>query len=177
MQNFETLFKQILKDVQVELTDEFDKNFENKSFFGETWQPTKWANNKGSLMMRTGNLRKSIAATIEGDAIVWRSSLPYAAIHNEGGEITVTEKMKRFFWAMYYKASGAVGKTAKGAARNTVRNRRLTAEAAIWKNLALMKVGSKMKIPKRQFIGNHPQVDVSVKRVVDRRMDKEKVMA
>jgi hypothetical protein len=28
----------------------------------------------------------------------------YTQIHNEGGEIVVTEKMKAFFWAKYYEA-------------------------------------------------------------------------
>ncbi len=168
MQNFETFFKTILKDLQIELTDEFDKNFERKAFFDEAWQDTKWANSKGSLMMRTGAGRKSIKSTIEGEAIVWRSSLPYMGIHNDGGEVTVTQQMKRFFWAMYYKASNAiVYKTKTKKAANTQRNNKLTTEAAIWKSLALMKVGSKIKIHKRQFIGNHPQVDASVKRVVD----------
>lgn len=69
---------------------------------------------------------------------------------------------------MYYKANNAVVyKVKTKQAANTKRNNKLTTEAAIWKSLALMKVGSKIKIPKRQFIGNHPQVDASVKRVVD----------
>lgn len=33
MQQFETFFKTILKDLKVELTDEFDRNFERKAFF------------------------------------------------------------------------------------------------------------------------------------------------
>jgi phage gpG-like protein len=122
-------------------------------------------------MLRTGAGRRSIKSTIEGEAIVWQSSLPYMALHNEGGEITVTPKMLKFFWAMYYKASNAVTKTKKGKVSNTQRNRKLTTESAIWKNLALMKVGSKIKIPKRQFIGNHPQVDASVKPVVNDAMN------
>jgi len=55
MQNFETFFKTILKDLKVELTEEFDRNFERKAFFNEAWQPTKWANHKGSLMICTNN--------------------------------------------------------------------------------------------------------------------------
>ena len=167
MQQFEAFFKRILNDLRVELSDEFDKNFERKSFFDQSWPQTKWPNGKGSLMMRTGAGRNSINSRIEGDSIVWASSLPYMALHNEGGEITVTAKMIKFFWAMYYKASGAVGKSAKGAARKTQRGQRLTAEAEIWKSLALMKPGQKMKIPKRQFIGHHPQVDRIAERIID----------
>jgi phage gpG-like protein len=170
MQNFETYFKAIINDLKVELTDEFDRNFERKAFFDKPWPQTKWPVSKGSLMLRSGAGRKSIASKIEGTNIVWRSSLPYMALHNEGGEITVTAQMKRFFWAMYYKASGAISKTKGGAVSASQRNTRLTNEAGNWKALALMKEGHKMKIPKRQFIGNHPQVDASVKRVIDENM-------
>ena len=145
------IFNNIIKDVQVNLSDEFDRNFERKAFFDRPWSPAKLTNNRGSLMMRSGNLRNSISSKIEGENIVWTSSQPYASIHNEGGEIIVTQKMKSFFWAMYYKAGGAV----KGTSQ---RDQRLSQEAAQWKALALMKVGQKMKIEQRQFIGDHPEV-------------------
>ncbi|WP_318546328.1 phage virion morphogenesis protein [Flavobacterium columnare] len=86
----------------------FDRNFERKAFFNQKWPTTSMRNRRGSLMMRTGALRRSIRSNVQGSQIVWKSSLPYAAIHNEGGEIIVTEKMKKFFWAMYYKSSGAI---------------------------------------------------------------------
>lgn len=169
MQKFETFFMGVLKDLKIELDDEFDRNFERKAFFDQKWPQTKWPNTKGSLLNRTGAGRRSIGSKIEGgDRIVWRSSLPYMAMHNDGGEITVTRQMISFFWAMYYKASGAITKTKKGVASNTQRNRKMTEEAAIWKALALQKPGTKMKIPRRRFIGDHPQVDASIKRITDR---------
>lgn len=155
------LFKNILNDVKVDLTDEFHRNFERKAFFDRPWKKTKHANARGSLMMRSGALRRSIRGTIEGKTIKWSSSLPYASIHNQGGEITVTPKMIKYFWAMYYKTSGAV------SGGNTQRNLLLSAEAEKWKFMALMKVGSKIKIEQRQFIGSHPQVRKSVERAVD----------
>lgn len=157
MKNF---IKNILRDAKVNLSEEFDRNFERKAFFDRPWSPTKWTNNKGSLMMRNGNLRNSISSKIEGDSIVWSSSKAYASIHNEGGEIVVTEKMKRFAWAMYYKTSGAV----KGKSQRDVR---LSQEAAQWKALALKKVGSKIKIEQRQFIGSHPKVKEHLQEAVN----------
>jgi len=136
-----------VQDVAVELNDEFDRNFERKAFFDEMWTPEKMKNSRGSQMLRTGTLRASIHQTILNDIITWQSSLPYASIHNEGGEITVTAKMKKFFWAMFYKNGG-----------KQLKEEELPAEAMQWKYLALMKVGTKLKIPKRQFIGEHPQV-------------------
>ena len=130
----------ILNDLRIELKDEFDMNFQRKAFFDVAWKKTKLYNNRGSLMARTNNLRNSINAHIEGEKIVFTSSLPYASIQNEGGEITVTDKMKRYFWAKYIEA----GK--KGI------------QADQWKAMALKKVGSKIKIESRRFIGPHPKI-------------------
>lgn len=163
MQDF---IKNILSDVRVDLTDEFDRNFERKGFFDKKWRGTNLPNQRGSLMMRSGKLRRSILSKQNETSVSWSSSLPYASIHNEGGEIEVTAKMKSFFWAMYYKAAGAISKTTKGEARNNDRNKKLTAEALHWKNLALQKVGSKMKIEQRQFIGDHPVVRQRIEDVI-----------
>lgn len=167
MQDF---IKNILSDIRVDLTDEFDKNFERKAFFDKPWEPTKIPNRKGSLMMRSGKTRRSLRCKQTNNDISWSSSLPHANLMNEGGEIIVTEKMKRFFWAMFYKANGAVSKTEKGDTRNNQRNKKLTEEAATWKALALQKVGAKMKVKQRQFIGDHPQVRQRIEHIVDLNM-------
>lgn len=157
-------FKNFLSDLKVELMDEFDRNFERKAFFDQPWPKERMPNGEGSLMMRTGALRRSIRATASGQVIRFTSSLPYASIHNEGGEITVTPAMKRFFWAMYYKSSGAASK-AKGQSK-----RRFSAESEWWKAMALKKAGSKIKIDQRQFIGPHREVDQCVERVLHKSM-------
>jgi len=148
-----------IKDVKAELDDEFDQNFQRKGFFSDKWKETKHPNSRGSLMMRTGMLRKSISSSISGSNITWSSSVPYASIHNEGGNITVTKKMKSFFWAMYYKSSGAV--SGKGSKRDQSMN----AEASKWKAMALMPVGKIIKIEQRQFIGDHRNVREAVENV------------
>lgn len=166
------LVKKITRDLAVELHDEFDRNFERKAFFNKKWPTTKIANGRGSLLNRTGNLRRSIRYNVNDNQILFSSSLPYASIHNEGGEITVTAKMKKYFWAMYYRAAGAVTTKKNGDKSKSKRNEKLTAEAAKWKGLALMKVGAKIKIEKRQIIGNHPEVARCVKRVLDENIKK-----
>lgn len=159
MQDF---IKNILSDIRIDLTDEFDRNFERKAFFDKAWENSKIPNHKGSLLMRTGKLRRSIRSKQSNNDITWSSSLPYASLQNEGGEIIVTERMKRFFWAMFYKANGAVTASGKGE-----RNKRLSQEAQTWRALALQKVGAKMKVKQRQFIGDHTQVRQRVEQVVD----------
>jgi|SRR5690554_353220 len=153
------LIDNFIKDVKLELDDEFDMNFERKSFFNEPWKDTKHTNPRGSLMMRTGMLRKSISSKISGDSIRYSSSVPYASIHNEGGTITVTRQMKKFFWAMYYKTGGAV--SGSGSQRDRV----MSAEQKKWKAMALMPVGKQMKIEQRQFIGDHAMVRKSIEDV------------
>ena len=155
--DFKTFLNHILTDTKVKLTEAFDRNFERKGFFGNGWPETKIPNRRGSLMMRTGTLRRSIRSTVEGSSVRWTSSVPYADLQNNGGELVITEKMKHYFWAMYYRVSGAA-KGHKGSAQKA-----FSVEAEQWKALALKKVGDKLKIPKRQFIGDHPEV----KRMVD----------
>lgn len=69
---------------------------------------------------------------------------------------------------MYYSLAGRVSYSVKTRkAQNNQKNRMLSEEAAYWKAMALKKVGTKLKVPERRFIGPHPQVDQIVKRVVD----------
>lgn len=159
--NLDDFINNIITDTKVKLTEEFDKNFTRKAFFNKPWKRTSLTNNKGSLMMRSGNLRRSIISKASNGKITFTSSMPYAKIQNEGGEITVTVKMKKFFWAMFFKAGGAIGKGA------TKRNQSLAVEAQQWKALALKRVGSKINIPQRQFLGEHPAIGKFVNDVVD----------
>lgn len=143
------LKRKILNDIRVELTDEFDRNFQRKAFFDRKWPARKHHYPKGSLLAVTGNLRRSITSHTTADSVVWQTALPYAALHNYGGTITVTGKMKRFFW---YKHR---------ATRNDA-----------WKHMALMRVGSKINIPQRQFLGDHPKVRKAVERVVAQNLER-----
>ena len=56
----------ILNDMRVELSDEFDRNFERKAFV-------------------TGAMRRSTQGRVEGNGVRFSSALAYAEIHNEGG--------------------------------------------------------------------------------------------
>lgn len=160
--------KQTLTDIKVKLGEEFDRNFERKAFFDEKWPATKLTYHRGSLMMRTGRLRKSLLSPkVTSNGIIWSSSLPYADIHNNGGEMRVTSQMRKFFWAKYYQTSSATTKKKNGEASSSARNRKLSIEAEQWKALALKPIGSIIKIEKRQFIGSYPQVDKHIKEVIN----------
>lgn len=76
---------QILEDVKTELTEEFDRNFQRKGFFSSPWKPRAHNYPKGTLLMVTGAMRRSIKSSVEGNGVRFTSSMPYTSIHNEGG--------------------------------------------------------------------------------------------
>lgn len=162
------VFRSMLRDIEIELGDEFDQNFERQAFFTQAWQRRKSPTRPGGhILVDSGDLRRSVRSEIKGSSIVFFSDLPYAAIHNEGGEIKVTERMKRFFWHKYYEATGSFGRKRNGSLKNDKRNHQLANEADFWKALALMKVGSTIKIPQRKFLGTSLEVEAAVRRIIE----------
>lgn len=182
MEDYSQVIRECLEDIRVELTEEFDLNFSRKAFFADAWKRAAGPNPKGTLMMRTGRLRRSISSRVSADSITFTSDHPAAALHNEGGEIIVTARMKRYFWAMYYangggrKGSYGTGKTAAnrsykklsrtGTTSRERQNARLSV-AAYYKSLALMRVGSRIQIPRRQFIGSSPEVEKAITEIIE----------
>lgn len=149
--------KETLKDMSIELGDEFDQNFEREAFFNERWARRKHNDDQSrGLLMRDGTLRHSIKSEIMNSSVIFSSDVPYAAIHNEGGTITVTPKMRRYFWYRYLLLNRSKLKRKKQV---------LTDEEKFYKCMALKKVGSKIIIPKRQFIGIHPEVDRIIREI------------
>lgn len=175
------LIRVTLKDIKVEALDEFDRNFEREAFFNDKWARRKYNDDESrGLLIKTGNLRRSITGRItDRDSVVIETTQPYAKIHNEGGTITVTRKMKKYFWWKYITITGSkrmkagipityserFSRKKDGTLRNTKRNRELTEEAEFYRAMALKKAGSKITIPKRQFIGNHPDLEKLLKEI------------
>ncbi len=166
--NFDTLLKHIFRDIQVELGDEFDRNFERQAFFSEAWKRRSSPSRSGGhTLVDSGNLRRSVKSRIGTDGVTFSSDHPYATIHNEGGEIKVTARMKRYFWHKYYEATGAFGRKKDGTRRNDRRTLQLSAEAEFWRCMALMKAGSTIRIPRRRFIGYAPEVERAVREIIE----------
>lgn len=177
------LIRLTLKDISVELGDEFDRNFEREAFFNEKWARRKFNDDESrGLLSREGTLRRTIKdeASVTDRSVIFTSSVPYAAIHNEGGTITVTRKMKKYFWYRYMLIMGSkrsrpdkskftekLQRKKSGELRDNQKNRELTEEAKFCKIMALKKVGSKIVIPKRRFIGMHPEVERIIREITD----------
>jgi phage gpG-like protein len=71
------LTQDLLTALKVELADEFDRNFARKAFFSRPWKPRRNADAKGSLLATSGHLRRSLRAAVQGEGVVFTSSLPY----------------------------------------------------------------------------------------------------
>ena len=151
------LINKIAKDVRVELTDEFDRNFERKAFFGRPWAPVKHDPGIGSVLMRTGMLRKSITSRTTGGKIAFSSSVKYARIHNEGGPVTststVTPKMRRWAWAKYRETND-----------EKFRGLAMTRKKVIKRSFVM---------PCRRFIGPHPVVTKAIADIADQHINKD----
>lgn len=171
------LMRDTLKDIKVELDDEFQQNFRREAFFSDKWQRRKYDDGSNRKVLqgegKSGVHLSQIAASgrIEGSKVVYSSTLPYAAIHNEGGTITVTAKMKRYFWAKYIESTGSFSYKKDGQQRNTHRQRKLSADSEFYKAMALKKTGDKIKIPKRQFIGMHPSLNAAITEIIEKNLD------
>jgi phage gpG-like protein len=111
----------------------------------ENWKPRKRPrigktgkpSNNQTLLVKTGRLKRSIRKiSATEDKVVIGTDVPYAQIHNEGGTITGTAKVKTH-------AVKSHTRTRKG--------RKETVKAHIVKAHSRK---MNVKIPKRQFIGN-----------------------
>lgn len=165
--NLEDIIRRVINDIRVEYKDEFDKNFARQAFFNQAWQRRKSPTRPGgAILIDTGALRRSFNVTTSGSTITFTYTKEYAEIHNTGGTIAVTQKMKRFFWAKFYECTGSFDRKKDGNKSGNKRTAQLSTEAEFWKYLALKKVGSNIIIPRRQFVGMDPIVEATVKNII-----------
>ncbi|WP_312399523.1 phage virion morphogenesis protein [Chryseobacterium sp.] len=125
----------------------FKRNFDVGGFVDQPFQKWKKSTYPGArkTMVHSGNTRREIRKiritrmrVVGGIA----NHNHYAKIHNEGGKIPVTPKMRRFFWAKY-KETGK----------------------EYWKGMALTKK-THFTIPKRQFIGSSKALEKAIDRLI-----------
>lgn len=109
----EQALRQTLADAPVIIGTEtiaaIHENFHREAFLGDR-QTDLWPKRRNPLdqtaplLRRRGHLYDSITYRAQGDQVfvyVDLRQVPYAKIHNEGGKIPVTPKMRRYFWRMY----------------------------------------------------------------------------
>lgn len=144
-------------------TDHFQDNFRKGGFVNNSlhlWPKAKRqssgssaASNYGTLLSSRNHLFSSIKYIPSDYQVKIVNDVPYAAVHNWGGKVTVTPKLRRYAWRMYYQAGGESRRGPKGhKSVGKGRDAALPPAAQMWRGLALTKK-KKLKIPQRQFIG------------------------
>jgi phage gpG-like protein len=76
----------------------------------ERWAVRKSPIGSKKLMRDVGTLMQSIRATEGAGRVTVLSDTQYSEIHNDGGEITVTAQMKKYWWSQYYRFAGVYDK-------------------------------------------------------------------
>lgn len=150
--------------------DHFQDNFRKGGFVNgglHPWKPAKRlssgipgaAANYGTLLSERNHLFSSIKYMPSDFRVRVANDVRYAPLHNWGGVAnpTVTDRMRRFAWAMFYKSSGKTKKNGTGQKKRQkhgIGTQPENEQAQFWKRLALTrKTKLKVKIPQRQFLG------------------------
>ena len=165
--------------------DHFQDNFRKGGFVNGGLHPwakakrlsaggTDAASQYGTLLSGRNHLFNSIKYIPSDYRVKVANDVVYAPLHNWGGSVsvTVTERMRRFAWAKFYKASGKARKVAtkqknghKGAAVGQTAN----PQASFWKNLALTKKKKlDIRIPQRQFLGESKELTEKINERIEK---------
>lgn len=149
--------------VGVAVRDSIRQNFRQGSFYGsEKWQQPMRVTlgfrgapgQRGPLLSGSNHLMMNTDYEALPGRVIIRNNEVYAATHNDGDEIGVTERMKRFFWAKHMEHKERMGPE--------------DPETEFWKRMALKKTGSRIKIPRRHYLGPGPEVDAIVQQVIEK---------
>lgn len=148
--------------VGVVVRDSVRENFRQGNFYnGERWQtPLRTSlgfrgatGQYGPLLSGTNHLMMNTDYQPLPGRVIIRNNEVYAATHNDGADIGVTARMKRFFWAKHMEDKTRLGENSP--------------EAEFWKRLALKKPGSRIHIPRRHFLGPSKEVDAIVQKTIN----------
>jgi phage gpG-like protein len=148
--------------VGVVVRDSVRENFRQGNFYnGERWQtPLRTSlgfrgatGQYGPLLSGTNHLMMNTDYQPLPGRVIIRNNEVYAATHNDGADIGVTERMKRFFWAKHMEDKTRLGENSP--------------EAEFWKRMALKKPGSRITIPRRHFLGPSKEVDAIVQKTIN----------
>ena len=185
-EEFQKLVKQHAKEIKLYVNTRFPSaagdtalRFINGNFRAQGWQGasfSKWKpNRRGSTaLVKSGHLRSANYYTTMPGVATLRNTMPYAKTHNEGGNIKVpvTDKMRKFAWAMYYKeAQSGVRTTRAGHQYQSIEVGR---KANRWKALALTKKNTlDIKIEQRQFFPTTSSPSPVLNKAIQRKIEQE----
>lgn len=153
--NFESIAREIFKNISPKVAQKvrafFLQSFIKQGFTDTSFIP--WVKRVDAFphktLQQSLTLKNSLHIAEQSPEKVVISAgekLSYAAIHNEGGTITVkvTEKMRKYFWAMYYRTQDSRYKWMALTEKETLT----------------------IHIPKRQFIGESYTLDKQLEKLI-----------
>lgn len=166
-QNIDAFFQNFLRKVEAvnqrlpdivgtEVINSTLDNFKDEAFFGEKWPARKDKKNKRKLLVKSGALQRSPRVVRSQPGLVsFGSDLPYASIHNNGGEINRAARSETFIRNRYKtgkkgKMFGGMGAFSKG----TTPGQGQTYKA------------SSYNMPMRKFLGSHPKLKVKLEQII-----------
>ena len=166
LEDLKTLYlRKLPVKVGVAVRDSVRQNFRQGNFYGEDrWKtPLRTtlgfrgaAGQYGPLLSGSNHLMMNTDYQPLPGKVIIRNTEVYAATHNDGDEIGVTQRMKRFFWAKHLEHKERMGVNAP--------------ETEFWKRMALKKPGSRIKIPRRHFLGPGAKVDTIVNDIINKEL-------
>lgn len=164
--------------------DHFQDNFRRGGFVNRglhLWQKSRRlltggtgaANNYSTLLSGHNHLFDSTKYVPSDYRVKVSNDLIYAPIHNWGGTIPVTNRMRGHAWKMFYLASGKERKAVKGPTKRTKKAKAVTPvnpEADFWKRFALTKK-SKIRMPQRQFLGESEELTGKIRDKIENELN------
>lgn len=151
---YENFRNTLPEKVAIQVVNFFKRNFELQGFVNnglEKWKPLSNPRDKGrKILLKRGNLKRSIKKIkAERNRVILgvTSDIKYAEIQNDGGQIPITPKMRRYFWAMYKQTN-----------------------EEYWKGLALTSK-KHLDIPARKFIGDSEALVKNVDRMIVKELE------
>lgn len=146
---YENFRNTVPEKIAITAVNFFKRNFELQGFVNQgldKWKPLSNPRDKSrKILSKRGNLKRAIKKfKAERNMIVVGvpSDITYAEIQNYGGQISITPKMRRYFWAMFKQTNDDY-----------------------WKSLALTKK-KHLDIPARKFIGDSEGLVKNIDRMI-----------
>ncbi|MCX6210113.1 MAG: phage virion morphogenesis protein [Bacteroidetes bacterium] len=148
--------KDVPEIIGIEAVKHFKKSFNDGGFTDTSlkkWTPRKTkrtgSTNGQKTLVKSSELMDSIDYRVQGNLVIIYSDKLYAQIHNEGGTVTITPQMKKFFWAKNYEAEKA-------------------GDFDLAEEYKFMALAKEIKIEQRMFIGNSEVMNTKILEKVNR---------
>jgi phage gpG-like protein len=161
--NFKKAMAKLPKVVGNEVVNFSKESFNRQAWLGDSVEPWRKRRYKKkdsgrAILVKTGRLRRSIRVVSSNlDTVVVGTDVPYAKAHNEGYNGTVSVKAhQRNKYSKSKVGSGSFTKSGK---------ERMKTVTSISGSGMVKAHTKRMKLPKRQFLGNSQYLVARLKRV------------